>query len=304
MGTPEFAVPSLTALIKSDHSVIGVVTVPDKPSGRGQKLRASAVKKIALKYDLPVYQPADLKGEKFLQQMRALSPDLMVVVAFKILPEILYTIPQHGSINLHASLLPKYRGAAPIQRAIMAGESETGVTTFFLQPAVDTGDILVQESISIGSNESAGSVHDRLAALGARVVVQTVDGITRGTLQPSPQDDTAATPAPKIHRKDCKIDWARPVKQVHDHIRALSPYPGAYTNWQHTQLKIFRGVIVDYLEHDEKPGTVTEILPEGILVACASGHYTITRLQPAGKQRMDVADFVNGYDIIVGEQFC
>lgn len=302
LGTPDFAVPVLRALEASDHEVVGVVTVPDKPSGRGQKMRAPAVKKAAKQSNLPVYQPENLKDPTFLAIVENLDLDLMVVVAFRILPKSLYTIPKHGAINLHASLLPQYRGAAPIQHAIMNGETETGVTTFFLKPAVDTGDILLQESISIGKDESAGSVHDRLAEVGADVVVRTVDGIANDSITPQPQDDSNASPAPKIHREDCKIDWDQPVEDVHNHIRALSPYPGAFTQWDGSQLKIFAGRIVSQEEVSEPAGMVISAQGGEIRVACAQGIYGVTKLQIAGKQRMSAADFLNGYDLKPGEQ--
>jgi len=302
LGTPDFAVPVLRALGASRHEVIGVVTVPDKPSGRGQRLRASAVKKAAKKLNLPIYQPTDLQDPNFLTTVEDLDLGLMVVVAFRILPQSLYTIPEHGAINLHASLLPQYRGAAPIQHAIMNGEEETGVTTFFLQPTVDTGDILLQESIPIGEDENAGSVHDRLADVGADVVVKTVNGIADDSITPKPQDDTKASPAPKIHREDCEIFWAQPVRDVHNHIRALSPYPGAFTHWNESQVKVFAGNIL-HLKSSRKPaGEVLSVGNDTIQIACDPGVYAITELQLAGKKRMSAADFLNGYDLQSGEQ--
>ena len=296
MGTPDFAVPSLQKLSQSRHAVVGVVTVPDKPRGRGQKLLPSAAKREASLLDLPVYQPEQLSDQDFLDAMRSLEPDLMVVVAFRILPESCYTIPTHGAINLHASLLPKFRGAAPIQRAIMNGESETGVTTFFLKPSVDTGDMLVQESIAIAPDENAGSVHDRLAELGADVVLRTVNGIDDGTLKPVPQDDSKASPAPKITKDDCRIDWHQPVMDVHNQIRALSPYPGAFTRWNDLQLKVYAGEIVRQEADADtaEPGTVVLTGDDKIDVQCAPGIYGITELQPQGKRRMSAKDFLNG----------
>lgn len=305
MGTPEFAVPSLQTLFHSNHDIVGVVTVPDKARGRGQKVHPSAVKRKAESLNIPVYQPEDLSDHDFLDQMEALQPDLMVVVAFRILPEECYTIPTHHAINLHASLLPKYRGAAPIQRAIMAGEKQTGVTTFFLKPSVDTGDILLQESISIGSEESAGSVHDRLAELGAEVVLETVDGIEAGSLHPRSQDDDKATPAPKITREDCRIDWARPAEEIHNQVRGLSPYPGAFTYWEEMRLKVFQGTIASDTEITgeiigEKPGTVVQT-DNRVDVSCEEGIYSIQLLQPEGKQRMTATDFLNGYPMEEGD---
>ncbi len=258
-GTPDFAVPSLRRLHASEQDIIGVVTVPDKPRGRGQRMLPSAVKKAAKQLQLPVLQPSDLEAEDFLEEVRSLKPDLMVVVAFRILPESCYTLPGYGAINLHASLLPKYRGAAPIQRAIMNGESRTGVSTFFLERTVDTGEILVQKSIDIGSDETAGSVHDRLAELGAEVVLETVKGIEAVTLEPSPQEDTQATKAPKITKKDREIIWSKSVKDVHNQIRALSPYPGAFTLWNETRLTIYQGRVGTTISgsNPKLPGTIT-----------------------------------------------
>lgn len=302
MGTPDFAVPSLRSLVESRHTVAGVVTVPDKPRGRGQRVRPSAVKKFATQYGLPVYQPEKLDDPDFLEIVESLQLDLMVVVAFRILPQSLYSIPAQGAINLHASLLPKYRGAAPIQHAIMNGEPETGVTTFFLKPSVDTGDILLQESIEIGPDETAGSVHDRLAELGAEVVLKTVTGIAEDSITPSPQDDSEASPAPKIRKKHRTIHWDTPASEVHNHIRALSPYPGAVTQWQGDQLKILRGHVMDKFTDDGDPGSVVSLKDDTIGIACARGIYGITELQPAGKRRMKAEDFLNGYTIEIGEQ--
>lgn len=305
MGTPEFAVPSLTTLSRSHHEVAGVVTVPDKPRGRGQKRRPSAVKQAARQLDLPLWQPEDLSDPAFLTDLRELHLDLMVVVAFRILPEACYSIPTHGAINLHASLLPRYRGAAPIQRALMDGESTTGVSTFFLEPTVDTGAVLLQESLEIGSNENAGSVHDRLAELGAGVVLRTVNGIAEGTLRPVPQDDTEASPAPKITKQDRLIRWEEPAETVHNRIRALSPYPGAYTYWDEKQLIIYGGEISADAQNggEQAPGRVVGVDEHRIQVACGAGAYHIRELQLQGKRRMEVHDFLNGYPLRIGERF-
>jgi len=305
MGTPDFAVPSLRRLHASEQDIVGVVTVPDKPRGRGQRMLPSAVKKAAKQLQLPVIQPTDLGAKGFLKNVRSLEPDLMVVVAFRILPESCYTLPHHGAINLHASLLPKYRGAAPIQRAIMNGESQTGVTTFFLERTVDTGEILVQRSIDIGPEENAGSVHDRLAELGSEVVLETVKGIEAGALEPSPQKDTQATKAPKITKEDLKIIWSKSVQEVHNQIRALSPYPGAFTMWNETRLTIYKGRIgsAKSERNPKPPGTIIEIDNGRIQVACRDGIYDIMELKPAGKRRMTALDFCNGYPVKTGERF-
>ena len=267
-------------------------------------MRPSAVKKAARKLNIPIFQPEKLNAPDFLQSMRDLDADLMVVVAFRILPESCYTIPKHGAINLHASLLPKYRGAAPIQRAIMNGESSTGVTTFFLKPSVDTGDMLMQKAIPIGPDENAGSVHDRLAELGADVVLETVNGIEDGALEPTPQNDSQASPAPKIKKEDCRIDWDRPVVDAHNQIRALSPYPGAFTFWDDQQLKVFEGKIVDRAEVEKSAVAGEVVLAEDnrIDVKCAEGVYGISRVQLQGKRRMSAKDFLNGNPLTAGDQ--
>ncbi|MBD3276496.1 MAG: methionyl-tRNA formyltransferase [Candidatus Marinimicrobia bacterium] len=304
MGTPDFAVPSLNTLHSSGHEIASVVTVPDKPSGRGQKMRPSAVKIAAESHGLSVLQPHKLNAPEFLQNLRDQSLDLIVVVAFRILPESCFTIPRHGSINLHASLLPKYRGAAPIQRAIMAGDSTTGVTTFFLKPAVDTGDMLLQKSLEIGLHENAGSVHDRLAELGAEVLLETVDKIESGEISPTPQADEKATPAPKIQKADCHINWNQPAIDVHNQVRALSPYPGAFTHWGNDQLKVYQGhPVEDAGDVTGDPGEVTAFNEDTIEVACQSGGFSITELQPAGKRKMSSGDFLNGYDLEIGTVF-
>ncbi len=305
MGTPDFAVPSLNALVQSAHEVVGVVTVPDKPRGRGQKLRPSAVKSRVLQLELPVYQPEGLSDSEFLNQIHNMNPALMVVVAFRILPRECYSIPSHGAVNLHASLLPQYRGAAPIQRAIMNGETKTGVTTFQIEASVDTGNILLQESIAIGPDENAGSVHDRLADLGADLLVATVDGLENGSLQPRPQDDARASRAPKIRKEDRRIDWKQTAQKVHNHIRALSPYPGAFTHWNSQRLQIFKGAENEKTAPDGLaiPGEVIGTEENCIRVRCGNGTYRIEEVQPPGKRRMTTEDFLNGYALQIGEIF-
>jgi len=301
MGTPDFAVPSLELLHESEQTVVGVVTVPDKPRGRGQKLRPSAVKRAAQRLQLPVYQPDDLGAPEFLSQLHELQLDLMVVVAFRILPESCYSIPRHGAINLHASLLPEYRGAAPIQRALMNGATRTGVSTFFLEQSVDTGAILKQEAIEVGPDENAGSVHDRLAELGAKVVLETIHGIENNSLQPVPQQEAAAGKAPKITKQDRRIRWKNSARDVHNQIRALSPYPGAFTYWDDTQLIIYEGRVSDDPPSETvDPGEVVSADEGSIHVATGTGGYLIMEVQPQGKRRMSAADFLNGYDLQAG----
>lgn len=232
LGTPEFAVESLRAIVDGGYNVVGVVTMPDKPAGRGHKMFQSPVKLFALERGLKVMQPVRLKDPGFVDELRSLQADLFVVIAFRMLPEVVWTMPRLGTFNLHASLLPRYRGAAPINRAVMNGDTETGVTTFMLKHEIDTGDILAQERIDILPEDNAGTVHDRLMHLGAALTMQTISDIVDGTLKPVPQDrliaDTEPTPAPKIFKEDCRIDWTAPAAVTHNQVRGLSPYPGAW----------------------------------------------------------------------------
>lgn len=299
MGTPDFAVPSLDALVAAGLAPVAVVTVPDRPAGRGQTLRESAVKKAAASHGIPILQPESLKDEVFQRDLADLDPDILAVVAFRILPRAVYETARLGAFNLHGSLLPSYRGAAPINRALMDGVTETGVTTFFLKAKVDTGDVILRERIPVGADDAAGDVHDRLAEVGAGAVVETVRRIAMGTAEALPQDDALASPAPKIFREDAEIDWNRPAKKVHDHIRALSPYPGAWTTWSGETLKVFRSVLTDDSARLGAPGEVAEA-EDRLVVACASGAVELLQVQREGKRRMNTADFLNGADLALG----
>ncbi|MDT0632313.1 methionyl-tRNA formyltransferase [Rubrivirga sp. S365] len=303
MGTPDFAVPSLDALVAADLAPVAVVTVPDKPAGRGQSVRASAVKKAAERHGLPVLQPASLQDEAFHDALRALRPDILAVVAFRILPPEVYEAATLGAFNLHGSLLPAYRGAAPIQRALMDGVAETGVTTFFLQKTVDTGNVILRRRLAVGPDDTAGDVHDRLAALGAEAVVETVRRIAAGEAHAEPQDDALASPAPKLFRDDARIDWSRPARAVHDHVRALSPYPGAWTAWapagERETLKVLRTRVDAEGGAVGAAGAVVEA--DGrLVVACGEGAVEVLEVQRQGKRRMSVADFLNGADLGTG----
>lgn len=296
MGTPEFAVTSLDALCESGFNVVAVVTAPDKPAGRGMKATESAVKKYALSRGLPVLQPEKLKSPEFLDALRALQADIQVVVAFRMLPEQVWNMPPMGSINIHGSLLPQYRGAAPINWAIINGEKETGVTSFQLQHEIDTGGMLLQEKIPIGENDNAGEVHDRMKAVGAQLLVKTLRGIFEGHLQPIPQPTLPADQlrhAPKIHTDTCRIDFTRTCGDVHNLIRGLSPYPGAFTRLGDKVLKIFRGHPV-ISQVKEKPGTVVSDNKKFLRIACADGYYEAEEIQLEGKRRMDVGEFLRG----------
>jgi len=302
MGTPEFAVATLDALLKSRHKVVGVVTVPDKPANRGLKLQASAVKEFALKHNLPILQPEKLKNEEFINELKKLQPDLQVVVAFRMLPEVVWALPEYGTINLHASLLPQYRGAAPINWAIINGEKETGITTFLLSHQIDTGDILLSEKIDITEDDDAGTVHDKLMALGAELVLKTVDMIAdkgHNIEKQSQPDATVLMPAPKIFRENCKIDWYKPNEDVYNFIRGLNPYPGAWTELENEKgeklvVKVFKAV--------KHPGTISAGMlfvndKNQLFVNCRNGCIEILELQAEGRKRMSTSDFLRGFPL-------
>lgn len=302
MGTPEFAVAPLQSLMNAGHTIEAVVTMPDKPVGRGQVISESAVKKFAKEAGLPVLQPEKLKAEDFVAELRRINADLFVVVAFRMLPEVVWNMPKHGTINLHASLLPDYRGAAPINWAVINGDKKTGVTTFRLSHEIDTGDVLMQESIDIADSDDAGSVHDRLMELGSRVLVETVARIERGEAKPIPQSkmqgiDTAR-PAPKIFKNDMKIDWASSALSIHNKVRGLSPYPTAWTiindeKGTEIQTKIYRTALTN-TPSNVAPGSLSSD-GKRLYIAAADNLLEICELQVAGKKRMPAADFLRGF---------
>lgn len=295
MGTPEFAVPSLDILIKNGYNIVGVVTATDKFGGRGNKqLLESAVKKYALEKGLVVLQPEKLKSPDFIEALRNLQANLQVVVAFRMLPEVVWNMPPLGTFNLHSSLLPKYRGAAPINWAVIKGETETGVTTFFLKHEIDTGDILCSERLEIGENETAGELHDRLMMLGAKVVLKTVKMIENGDYQLQKQDDSLVSKAPKIFHETCEIDFNADTGTVHDFIRGLSPFPTAWTLLNGQELKIFRTLKI-LEDHDFKPGRIATDLKSFFRIATKDGFVDVQELQLQGRKRMDVKSFLNGY---------
>ena len=298
MGTPDFAVESLRALVDGGYNVVAVVTMPDKPAGRGHQLQYSAVKQYALSVGLPILQPERLKDESFLQELRSYSADLQIVVAFRMLPEVVWNMPRLGTFNLHASLLPQYRGAAPINWAVMNGDTETGATTFMLQHEIDTGNIILQERISIADDENVGSVHDRLMTMGANLVTRTVDTIidaeNQGVALPTiPQNnDIELRQAPKIFKDTCAIDFSRPAQQVYNHVRGLSPYPAAWINQMpatHPLAELLKGAKV-------YKAAVTQLSEQKghIIVPCADGYIDILELQLPGKKRMDAPALLNG----------
>ena len=303
MGTPEFAVPSLRALVAGGYNVVGVVTTPDKPAGRGQKLHESNVKVAAREFGLPVLQPVKLRDPEFVGALRALQPDLGIVIAFRMLPEIVWAMPRLGTFNLHASLLPQYRGAAPINWAIINGETETGVTTFLLNHEIDKGAILDQVRMPIGPEDTVGTMYERLMHLGTSLVTRTVDRIAAGDITPVEQqsvDERTLHPAPKIFKEDCRIDWTRPGKRIVDFIRGLSPYPAAWTemyregNAAPSTVKIFSATF-EQAQHDEPCGTIESDGRTLIRVACADGWITLGELQLAGKKRLTVHDLLLGW---------
>lgn len=299
MGTPEFAVASLDALMKSRHEVVAAVTVPDKPASRGLKMQASAVKEYAVEHNLKLLQPEKLKNETFISELKALNADLFVVVAFRMLPEIVWNMPKYGTINLHGSLLPQYRGAAPINWAIINGEKETGVTTFFIRHEIDTGDVLIRETIPVTETDDAGTVHDKLMALGAQLIVKTVDAIADGKVNPLKQEqitNTTLKPAPKIFRETCKIDWNKPTTEVFNFIRGLSPYPGAWTEFTDPTGK--KAIYKIYKTIPQNSVSLSpcnaSILNDRLYIGCSDGTLEILELQPEGRKRLKTQDFLRG----------
>ena len=298
MGTPEFAVASLDALVNAGCNVVSVVTAADKPAGRGMKMTESAVKKYAVEKGLPVLQPVKLKDPEFIAALKALQPDLQIVVAFRMLPEVVWNMPPMGTINLHGSLLPQYRGAAPINWAVINGEKETGVTTFKLKHEIDTGDILLQESFTIGDDDTAGEVHDKMKEIGAQLLVKTVEGLANCTLKEIPQqsilDEAAIKHAPKIFTETCKIDWNKSSAEIYNLIRGLSPYPAAFTHLNDKVLKIYKAKKEETATSKE-PGVIDTDKKTYLKYACANGYIHIIELQLEGKKKMPVEEFLKGY---------
>jgi methionyl-tRNA formyltransferase len=297
MGTPEFAVPCLEALVASGRQVVGVVTAEDKPQGRGQKAGISAVKACAQKHGLRILQPAKLKAPEFVEELKSLQADLQIVVAFRMLPEVVWAMPRLGTFNLHASLLPKYRGAAPINWAIMNGEKETGVTTFFLQHEIDTGSIIFQETEPILDADDVGSLYERLMNRGAKLVLKTVEAIENGTAPRLPQVwDGSAPHAPKIFKETCKIDWSQTGEQIRNFIRGLSPYPAAWTELNGKPYKVHQ-VSVEKIASDKPVGKIQSDSKTYLKVSCADGWVSLKEFQPEGKKRMGIEDFLRGNKI-------
>ncbi len=298
MGTPAFAVASLNALLEAKMNVVGVVTAPDKPGGRGMQLQQSAVKQFALAHNLPLLQPEKLKAPEFFEALSAWQHDLQVVVAFRMLPEKIWSFPPMGTLNVHGSLLPQYRGAAPINWAIMNGESETGVTTFQLQHAIDTGDILLQDRIAITENMTAGELHDNMMMVGANLLVKTLDGLIQGNIKSVPQSDVIKEAdikhAPKIFTKDCEIDFEKDVQTIHNHVRGLAPFPGAITKVDGKMVKLYNTTISKEIPTEAAGSFVTDGKTFAKF-ACKDGYLMLNDIQWEGKKRMAVEDFLRGY---------
>jgi len=299
MGTPEFAVASLDALVKAGCNIVAVITAPDKPAGRGMQLQQSAVKKYAVENGLHTLQPEKLKDPAFLEQLKTLNADLQIVVAFRMLPELVWNMPRMGTLNLHGSLLPQYRGAAPINWAVINGEDETGVTTFKLKHEIDTGDILLQESFPIEEEETAGEVHDKMKEIGAAVLVRTVKLLAEDLLSEVPQASNldAGVPlkhAPKIHTDTCRINWSQPVEKVFDLVRGLSPYPGAFTIMNERMMKVFRAKKeIAFPAHTE--GDYVTDGKTFLKIACSNGYLHLLEIQMEGKKKMKIEEFLRGY---------
>lgn len=301
MGTPQFAVVSLNKLHQGGIDIIAVVTAPDKPVGRGLKLLPSPVKIKSQELSIPVLQPTDLKDPSFLSKIDELNPDLMIIVAFRILPEVLFSKATSGAVNLHGSLLPKYRGAAPINWAIINGEKETGVTTILIDEKVDTGNMLLQKQVELNEDMTAGQLHDILAEVGSRTLIETLDKLAAGTLQAKKQDDALATKAPKLNKELCHISFDQRAESVYNLIRGLNPYPAAFVFHKGKQIKIFGCKIGKSFQMHNSPGIVINKSKSEFKVACKTGSILIDEVQLQGKRRMSVKDFFNGYNIEIGD---
>ena len=297
MGTPDFAVATLSQLVEADYAIVGVITAPDRPAGRGKKLQQSAVKKYAIEKSLTVLQPTNLKNKNFLSTLKELEANLQIVVAFRMLPKIVWNMPKYGTFNLHASLLPNYRGAAPINWAIINGEVETGASTFFIDDKIDTGEIILQEKIAIGTDETAGELHDKLMLMGAQLVIKTVQQIKNGIVSSSKQENTKELKlAYKIHKETCEIDWNKSIAAIYNHIRGLSPYPSSWTTLKNGNENIFLkiySVSKEIGKHNHKNGKVIFDKKE-MKVAVNGGFINLLEIQLSGKRKMKTSDVLNG----------
>ena len=300
MGTPEFAIPSLAMLAASDNNILGVVTQPDRPRGRGKKLHPPPIKTLAQQHGLSVIQPVGVKEENFIKSLKGQNPDLIVVVAFgQILPPKILRIPHHGCINLHASLLPAHRGAAPINWALIKGEETTGVTTIFMNEWMDTGDILLKKEIEIEKTDDALSLSHRLSTLGAKLLLETIRQLKKGDLSSTPQDHSKASYAPALKKEDGNIEWKMEAQAIHNRIRGTVPWPGTATNLDNKLLKIFKSKVIEE-ENQEPPGKISQVSPEGIKVATGKCYLLLTEVQLQDRKRMKAAEFVRGHPIPIG----
>lgn len=300
MGTSIFAVPTLQKLIDSPHRIVGVISQPDRPSGRGAKLSASPVKELAIRYDLPLYQPEKIKDAAAVEQVKMLGPELIVVVSYgQIIPAAILTYPRYGCLNVHASLLPRYRGAAPIQRAVMAGDSETGVTIMYMDEGLDTGDIIMQIKMGISPAMEHGELEPMLAEMGAALLLETIDNLEKGQISRIPQDHASATYAQRLSREDEVVDWTKPAQLIHNQLRALSPLPGAYTVINGAKVKIYKTRVVENAM-EGLPGEVLKADAQGIWVQTGDGVLEIGELQKAGKKRMPVSEYLRGNSLLTG----
>lgn len=298
MGTSNFAVPSLKALLASRHGVIGIVTQPDRPAGRGRRVRWSPVKEAALETSIPIYQPEKVRSEDFIALVRESSPEAIVVAAFgQIIPEAILDVPKFGSVNVHASLLPKYRGAAPVHHALFNGEVRTGVTTMFMDPGLDTGPVLLQKEVEVRPEDDEGTLEVRLAELGAHLLLDTLDALERGTITPRPQDDAAATYAPSVKKEDCAIRWQEDASGIVNRVRGCTPRPGARASWQGSSVRVWSCRVIEGGEASAKPGEVLAIGPEGLTVQTGRGAVLLIEVQPENRKRMHSADFARGYGL-------
>lgn len=303
-GTPEFAVPSLLKIIHSNHQIVGVVTQPDKPRGRGKKVFPSPIKEVALRYNLsPIFQPETLKDEKFITILSGIPAELYVVVAFRILPEIVFKIPAAGTINLHPSLLPKFRGAAPINWTIISGEKETGNTIIKITREVDAGEIILQKRTEIFPDETAGELHDRLSESGAELLLDAVNLVLSGNYESSPQNNQLSSPAPKLTKEHCHLSFAKPVLEVKNWIHGLSPFPTGFAYHREERINFYRARISDNRQVQEAPGTILKSEHGKLEIVCAPGIIEILELQKEGKKRLPAGDFIRGYELKAGDRF-
>ena len=301
MGTPDFSVPTLEALVASEHEVVGVVTQPDKPKGRGKEIHMSPVKECALQHNIPVYQPVRARDEAFVDEMRALNPDVMVVIAFgQILPKSLLELPKYGCVNIHASLLPKYRGAAPIQWAVINGDEETGITTMMMDVEMDTGDMLEKTVVKLDPEETGGSLFDRLSLLGGDLILSTLSKLEKGEITPVPQDHEKATYVKKISNSMGDIDWTMDAVSIERLVRGLNPWPSAFTRWNGKMLKIWEAKVLPDPDVKLPCGSVISASDEGLKIQTGAGVLCVTSLQLEGKKRMDTAAFLRGYQVAAG----